>query len=141
MNLRTDKRALPVAWLMVLVGLGCFVWLPGQQRLAEAERQVAEVQRLSRQARQLTPLATTAVERPVSAANLNERAQAAGLRILNVEVQADELSLDLAGEGAALMQWLHDLEWDGARLSTLQLQPEGEALHAHMTLHLATRER
>lgn len=135
-----DRRAVIMAalWSLAMVVLWQFAWVPGKQRLQQAELAHAHELKLSGHLQRVSTgpaLAGEAVT-VLTPSVLNERALAAGLQIAGLQARAGQVEVSLEGEPAPLLGWLHALELDGAQVRSLQLQVVGERLQAQLGLAL-----
>lgn len=126
-------------WACGLLVIHQLLWLPGQARLQQAERNlVAEYEQGAnlRRLMQGPPRSDGATPR-LTPATLIERAKAAGIRINSLQAKAGQLDVSLEGPATQVLPWLHQLERDGGRVRGIQLQAQGELLHARLVLELA----
>ncbi|UTL91497.1 type II secretion system protein GspM [Pseudomonas fluorescens] len=140
-QLSTSRRTLlkAASWGLSLIVIGQLLWLPGQARLQKAERDLAREHELSAQLQRIVqgpPRSSTSVE-VQTPAGLNERAKAAGLRIISLEASSGQVDVSLEGGAVAVLAWLHRLEQEGGKPLSLQLQAEGELLQARFVMMLA----
>ncbi|QHG67468.2 type II secretion system protein M [Pseudomonas putida] len=127
------------SWGLTLIVIGQLLWLPGQARLQQAERDLAREHEVRVQLQRIVqgpPWSSIPVE-VLTPAGLNERAKAAGLRITSLEARSGQVDVSLEGAAAAVLAWLHVLEQDGGKPLTLQLQAEGELIQARFVMILA----
>ncbi|WP_082432291.1 type II secretion system protein GspM [Pseudomonas sp. NBRC 111124] len=126
-------------WGLTLIVICQLLWLPGQVRLQQAERDLAREHELGAQLQRIMqgpPRSSTPVE-VHTPAGLNERAKAAGLHITSLEARSGQVDVSLEGAAAAVLAWLHLLEKEGGKPLSLQLQAEGELLQARFVMLLA----
>ena len=140
-QLSPSRRTLLEAalWGLSVMVICQLLWLPGQARLHQAERDLAREHELGVQLQRIVqgpPRSSTPVE-VLTPAGLNDRARAAGLRITSLEARSGQVDISLEGAAAAVLAWLHVLEQDGSKPLGLQLQAEGEQLQAHFVMPLA----
>ncbi|MNM55828.1 General secretion pathway, M protein [compost metagenome] len=135
-----DRRAVIMVtlWSLAMVALWQFAWVPGKQRLQQAELAHAHELRLTGHLQRVSTGPSMAREavRVLTPGGLNERALAAGLQIIGLQIRAGQVDVSLEGEPVPLLGWLHALERDGAQVRSLQLQVVGEQLHAQLGLAL-----
>ena len=125
-------------WSLALVVLWQVAWEPGKQRLQQAELDHARALALAGHLQRVSagPAMARDAVRTLTPAGLNERAQAAGLRVTGLQARAAQVDVSLEGEPAKLLAWLHALERDGAQIRSLQLQVVGEQLQTQLVLEL-----
>lgn len=136
-NRRTQLKV--ALWGLTLIAICQLLWVPGQARLKQAERDLAREHELGAQLQRVVqgpPRSPTTVE-VQTPAGLNERAKAAGLRITSLEARSGQVDISLEGAAAAVLAWLHLLEQEGGKPLNLQLQAEGELLQARFVMMLA----
>jgi len=121
-----------------MLALWQLAWLPGKQRMLQAELAHVQALELAGQLQQVAPapVGRRDAVRALTPAALNERALAAGLRIIALQARATQLDVSLEGQPAAVLSWLHTLEHDGAQLRSVQLQVTGERLQVQLGLEL-----
>ena len=128
----------------LLLGLALFIGAvlaysligqPTRQRLHTAERQYQQQRVLAAQLAGAQPArAESAADgRPLSL-RISERASAAGLHVEQMEVDDEGLELTLAGEARAVLQWLAQVEREGATLHGLTLEKREDLLQARLQL-------
>lgn len=127
-----------LAWVGAGLVCGQLLWLPLQQRLQAGERQLQQAHELALHLQRVAtrPSRLSAPGAVLTLARLSARAEAAGLQITGLETRARRVQMDVEGEPVALLQWLHELERDGARLHELQLQGGEELLQGRLALEL-----
>ena len=131
-TLPATRRALirVTLWGVAMLVLWQLAWVPGKQRLLQAE--------LAGQLQQVAsaPVGGRKAVRALTPAALNERALAAGLRVVGLQARATQLDVSLEGQPTAVLSWLHTLERDGAQLRSVQLQVTGAQLQVQLALEL-----
>ncbi|MDE1529404.1 type II secretion system protein GspM [Pseudomonas carnis] len=110
------------------------LWLPGRERLANAERYHQQQLLLAQQVQRAQPQRTGPAAVQPSASSINDSAEASGLDVTQVEVQNERLRLSLNGEAEALLNWLAVLERDVDTFEVLTLVKRADRLEAHIEL-------
>ncbi|MFK3817532.1 hypothetical protein ACI2KG_13125 [Pseudomonas sp. NPDC089407] len=125
-------------WSLAMVVLWQIAWVPGNQRLQQAELAHEHELKLAGHLQRVStgPAMVREAVKVLTPAGLNERALAAGLRINGLQARAGQVDVSLEGEPAPLLGWLHTLELDGAQVRSLQLQVVDEQLQAQLGLAL-----
>lgn len=121
-----------------MVALWQFVWVPGKHRFQQAELAHAHELKITGHLQRVSagPAMARKAVKVLTPAGLNERALAAGLRIIGLQARAGQVDFSLEGEPEPLLAWLHALERDGAQIRSLQLHVAGEQLQAQLGLAL-----
>jgi len=139
-TLPATRRALIRAtlWGVAMLALWQLAWLPGKQRMLQAELAHVQALELAGQLQQVAsaPVGGREAVRALTPAALNERALAAGLRVVGLQARANQLDVSLEGQPTAVLSWLHTLERDGAQLRSVQLQVTGAQLQVQLALEL-----
>lgn len=133
------RTALKVgAWGLALVAVWQGLWLPGQQRLEHAAMQLQQERVLARHLLVLTPapVAAQTSAPALTAARLNEWAQAEGLLTVDLHSNAKQLTMTVQGAPQPVMAWLQALEQGGAQMTEILLQAAGEQMQASIGLVL-----
>ncbi|HGY9623825.1 type II secretion system protein GspM [Pseudomonas putida] len=136
-----DERRMTIVitlWALALVALWQLAWVPGQARLQQAEQALAREQALAAHLQRVSagPARAQEIVQALTPARLSERAQAAGVRIIGLEIRAQQVEVSLEGSPALVFAWLHSLEREGGRVREMQLQVIGEQLQARVGLEL-----
>ncbi len=143
-NIPDQRRQLMAgaAWLLLALLLWQLAWLPGRSSLQHATQALAKEQALSRQLDQASaaPGYPQARRAALTAALLSEQAQAAGLRIIDMEAQDGRAELLVEGAAQVVLQWLHGQELEGTRMLELQLQRVEDLLQARLGVELGGRD-
>jgi general secretion pathway protein M len=134
-----EQRRIPLlAALLTVAGLVFWqlAWQPGRERLLAAEqrhgREVALAEAILRAAPSASALTYEA--RVLTPAELSTSIQAAGLELQGLDFKQEQLNLSVQGQPTALLQWLHQVETQGAQFASLSMQVVGPALQARVTL-------
>lgn len=130
-----DRLLLKVA-VVFLVGALLFqsLWQPGRQRLASAERYEQQQRLLARQLDDGQPQrGVRSPSRPL-ASTVNDSAEAAGLKVAQIEMEDERLRVSLSGEALAVLDWLVQLERDAGPFQTLIVEKHGTVLEARLEL-------
>jgi general secretion pathway protein M len=125
-------------WGVTLVVICQWLWLPGQARVQQAERELVREHELSSRVQRIVqgPARSQNVAQRLTPARLNERARLAGLHVASLEAKAGQVDISLDGPAAAVLAWLHELEREGGEVISIHLQVEGERLQARFALTL-----
>lgn len=126
------------AWGLAMLVAWQGLWLPGQQRLEQAETLLRQERVLAQHLSRLsgTPMVAQQAGTVLSAARLSERAQAGGLATVDLHSNGQQLTMTVQGPPHTLMSWLQALEQDGAALSEIRLQAADDQLQARIGLTL-----
>lgn len=125
-------------WGCGLLVIHQLLWLPGQARLLQAERSlVAERETAARLQRIMHGPQQQGVSVRLTPAGLSECARDAGIHVAGLEARAGQVDISLEGPVATVLPWLHQLEREGGRMLGIQLQVEGQLLHARLVVELA----
>ena len=126
-------------WGLLLMVISQLLWLPGQARMQQAEQALAREHELGAKLQRIVqgpPRSPGNVEL-LTPAGLNERAKAAGIRVVSLEAKAGQVAVGLEGSAGAVLAWLHALEHEGGHVLNVQLQAQGELLQAHLVMALS----
>ena len=119
-----------------LIGVLLFqaLWQPSRQRLASAERYYQQQQWLAHQVQRAQPQRSGRAAVQPSVSVINDSAEAAGLKVEQVDVENERLRLTLSGEATAVLNWLAALERETGGFSMLTLEKRDDRLQARLEL-------
>ncbi|MBT2338215.1 MULTISPECIES: type II secretion system protein GspM [Pseudomonas] len=119
--------------MLVFVGYTS-IWQPTRQRLEVAERHYRQQVELNVRIQRAEPgRDTSSAARPLSV-RVNDSATAAGLDIVEMEVDGNSLRVTVTGDANPLLQWLDQHERAGAVLQALTLEARDGLLEARVVL-------
>jgi general secretion pathway protein M len=131
---REQGLLLGVAALLLLVMGYTSIWQPTRQRLEVAERQYRQQAELSARLQRAEPVRNmVAATRPLSV-RASDSATAAGLNLVEMEIDGDSLRLTVSGDASQLLLWLDQHERDGTALQSLSLEARSGVLEARVVL-------
>jgi len=110
------------------------LWQPSRQRVTSVERHYQQQLALAQQVNSTQPQRALPVAGQPLASTINDSAEAAGLKVQQIEVQNEQLRLTLSGDAHALLKWLAELERDAGAFQTLTLEKRGSHLEARLVL-------
>jgi general secretion pathway protein M len=131
---REQRLLLGSAALVLLVVGYTSIWQPTRHRLEVAERQYRQQAELSARLQRAEPARNMEVAtRPLSV-RASDSATAAGLDLVEMEIDGDSLRLTVSGDAGQLLLWLDQHERDGTALQSLSLEARDGVLEARVVL-------
>lgn len=126
-------------WSVALMLVGQLLWLPGQARVQQAERELMRERELAARLLRIVqgPVRSQSSAELLTPARLNDRARVVGIRVASLEAKAGQVDVSLEGPVGAVLAWLHALEQEGGKVLSIQLHIEGELLRARFAMELA----